>query len=443
MTDRKRIPRVAGQGVLVCALLCAAATPSRAAAVDTTAALKALHEFSQACARDGGALWGRTLCGPIALVDPETRLVVANQPDSAGTWTARGDGWVGTLPAHLGLANTAFELGGTRWAMILLPLSEDAFARAALLLHESFHRIQPGLALWGSGGPCPHLDTRDGRVWLRMELRALAAALRTRDDTSRRAVEDALTFRAWRQHQFPGADTLEARLEIQEGLAEYTGDALAMRYLGAGEDRVADDVARFEKRRSYVRSMAYGTGPALGLLLDRAAPGWRGRITRESKLSGLLAGTAGRVTFPKDSAHVRQRAVRYGLGEVEGQEDAREHERQARAADYRARLVDGPTLMLRASQLGGSFDPNTLFPLGAHGMVYPTGSFMAEWGTLEVDSGGALVGPHWNTVAVPAPTNISARPVRGAGWTLTLADGWTVRERADRPGSHEVARTTQ
>ena len=45
------------------------------------------------------------------------------------------------------------------------------------MLHELFHRIQPDLGLMTISGNNAHLDTVEGRVWLRLEWRALARAL--------------------------------------------------------------------------------------------------------------------------------------------------------------------------------------------------------------------------------------------------------------------------
>jgi hypothetical protein len=417
----------------------AAASPVLASEPDTSAALAGLRRFGQACAKDAGALWGRSLCGPLALVDRASRITIANRADSAGAWSPREDGFVGRLPDGIGLANTAFDFSGTRWAMVLLPLPFDDFDRVALLVHESFHRIQPDLGLWGTGPACPHLDTVAGRLWLRLELRALAAAVRAAGTDAKRAAGDALVFRWQRQRLFAGADSLESQLEMQEGLAEYTGAKLALAATGLGQERAATSAADFERRRSYVRSMAYGTGPALGLLLDRyAAAGWRRGLTRDSRLSEMLA-KAISVKPPRElETEARRRGAAYGLSDVEVQEETRERERQARVADYRARLVDGPTLALRAASMNVSFDPNSLVPLGDLGTAYPTGTFSAAWGTIEVASGGALVSPDFTTLVVPAPTDTAARPVAGPGWRLEIAPGWTIRPRADRPGSYAV-----
>lgn len=110
----------------------------------------------------------------------------------------------------------------------------------------------------------------------------------------------------------------------------------------------------------------------------------------------------------------------------------------ARLADIRARLVDGPVLLLEQSNLNAMFNPNELVPMAGAGTYYPTGSFRAEWGSVEVREGGALVSPDWAELRLPATgLRVEGRTVHGPGWTLELADGWSVRPRA---GGWEASR---
>jgi hypothetical protein len=78
----------------------------------------------------------------------------------------------------LGFGNAPIEWGGSRWAADMwdLATSLDARTRGMLMLHELFHRIQPELGLIPLSGQNAHLDTFKGRVWLRLEWRALARA---------------------------------------------------------------------------------------------------------------------------------------------------------------------------------------------------------------------------------------------------------------------------
>ncbi len=62
-----------------------------------------------------------------------------------------------------------------------------------------------------------------------------------------------------------------------------------------------------------------------------------------------------------------------------------------------------------------------------NGTYYPAGEFSANWGKLSVE-GGALLAPDNRSLRVSIPLDASARPLKGDGWTLTLNDGWTVRQ---------------
>ena len=46
----------------------------RAQEIDTARALSALRDATTSCEADGGRLWKRSLCGPIALVDRKPQL---------------------------------------------------------------------------------------------------------------------------------------------------------------------------------------------------------------------------------------------------------------------------------------------------------------------------------------------------------------------------------
>ncbi len=432
---RRRL-RILALGVL--ALSAGAPTAARSQALDPASPTTALRDFGRICDPAGRRLWGLSLCGPVLLVDPASRRVVAS--DSATGLARERDAWVGPAPRETGFANMAVEWDGRRWTMVLLPLPADGFDRLQLLAHEAFHRVQPDLGLEAPAVPCPTLDERDGRIWLRLELRALARALADSGPTGAEAARDALLFRARRRSLFPGTDSLEEALERHEGLAQYTGAATALEATGEGPDRVADEVRAFDDRDSYARSFAYATGPALGLLLDRWRPGWRTGFLAEPRPLGALLAEALDAPPPADLAErAETRAETYGGQEIAEQEAAREDRRERVLAAYRARLLDGPALVLRQPSLDYTFDPNAVVPLGERGTVYPTGTFRAEWGSLEVADGGALVSPDFTELRVAAPdgTAEDGAPLRGPGWTLELESGWALR-RAD--GGWEVVR---
>ena len=414
--------------------------------LDTARALSALRDAKIACEADAGLLWKRSLCGPIALVDRQTRLVIANDTVAGKHFVRLGDAYVTTLPENQYIANTSFPWGGRTWTMVALPLPRDRFARADLLMHEVFHREQEALGLRQPDALNNQLDMRPGRTWLRLEYRALARALEALPDqqSGRHHVKSALVFRAQRRSLYPGSDSLEATLEIQEGLPEYTGQRLAMQLTGEGTTRVAKYVRDYESTPTFVRAFAYGTGPAIGVLLDSFAPSWRNSVLTNRDI-GLLLAEAIHFQRPHAlAATALARAKEYGWDEVDRSEATRDSARAPAMREYRARLADGPTLTLRQSKdsLSWSYDPTELIGFDLASTIYPSGNFSAPWGKLSVEHGGVLVQNDFSaiTVGAPVPPLTGAREIKGEGWSLELAPGWSIRTAGNK---YEVVPTTQ
>ena len=413
--------------------------------IDLSLAQEYLAELATASAKDAGKLWGRPLFAPILFADRATRFVAATQADSAGRLT-RNDGlFTGTLTPEVSIANTATRWSGVRWTMISWPLPGDYYARQRLGFHELFHRLQPELRLVPADLPNDHLDTRDGRVWTRLEWRALAEALVREGSARKAAVEDALTFRARRWALFSKAAAAERALELNEGLAEYTGLKLSGLPERVLADRAAVELARREQTESLVRSFAYASGPAYGILLDesRAGASWRRGLSLQSDLSGLLQAAYG-LTITADSAAADRRALKYGGRRVLSEETALAEQIAKNAARLRAKLVDGPTVSLPvASKFYYSFNPNNVATLQGVGSVYESARVSDEWGILTVDSGGMLLvraEGGISRVVVGAPNAGDAAPMSGDGWRLELAPGWTL-VRGSRDRSWEARRT--
>ena len=143
--------------------------------------------------------------------------------------------------------------------MVVWPPRADSLERRVLLAHELWHRIQDSLGL-PSGMPSnAHLATRDGRLWLRLEGRALRKALGAAGTLRLRALEDAIVFRRARRSLFPGSESDERTLELNEGLAEYSGIMLAIESPVARREQadrrlgILDSATHFERDFAYHR----------------------------------------------------------------------------------------------------------------------------------------------------------------------------------------------
>ncbi len=402
-----------------------AAGPARAQIADSAG--ERMHAtFAKACAGPASRIWGQPVCGPLLLVDRSTRRAFANVPLTEDGFTKVGTIYAGRWPDTATTANTAILWRGERISVVGLPIADDDYLLIALLAHESFHRIQPALGLTKVPPVNPHMEERDGRLWLRLELRALSYALTSSGADRARHARNAMLFRRYRQSLFPGADTLERDLEVQEGLAEYTGQRVALAATGLGRLRVVRAIDSHVNDPSYARSFAYATGPALGLLLDDFAPGWQRGIRTKPDPGRMLASALGVTGSLPPAAMIVERARPYGYDALLRFETGRATERAARIAEYRKRFVDGPVLELVQPSLGTTYDPLTLFPFDTLGTVYPTGIFQAEWGRLQVDTLGALIATDFRRARVAAPASPEGATIAGPGWTLQLNDGWVL-----------------
>lgn len=386
-------------------------------------------------AREGGNLWGIPLYGRMLLVIPATRAVIANKPDPQHLLKS-GDGvYVGTLPDDVILSDAPTEWEGVCWTQLRLPaIPKNAMTREITLAHEMFHCIQPKLHLAANTPANPQLDQEKGRLWLRLEWRALAAALIESGSAQTRAIHDALVFRNHRHQLFPGSAETEAAMEITEGTAQYTGIVAAEPDAAAARWHAVAALVHPDTESSFSRMFAFMSGPAYGLLLDERLPGWRKTLNEKSDLGAMLASTLH--DNMEESAEAR--AAFYGASGIRVALADRAAREKATQAEYRALLVSGPTLSLPA--LGQfSLNPSTAVALAPDGIVYRTFHAIAKWGTLDVKTGGVLASSDFSRGTVSAPTSIKGAHLEGKGWTIDLAPGWSVVP-ATKSGSYELVK---
>ena len=398
--------------------------PPAVAQVDQQRAQEYFKEAQALCERDGGKLWGISLCGPMVFTDAATKTIATSQPAPDGP-----------RPGGLGFLNAPVTWGGARWSAYMWAFISptDAQARGRLFIHELFHRIQPELKLMAGVGETPHLDTLEGRYWLQLEWRALSRALTSSGAARAAAISDALAFRRARQAAFPGASAPEAADEIREGLAEYTAVVVAVPSTADAIAAAVRQLATAEQEASFVRRFHAASGPAYGLLLDSFAPGWRRRVTAADDLAQMLT-TAAKIEPAADAVAA---ASRYRGAELRAAEEKRDREQQAIIAELRRRYVDGPVLIVPRAGSGSVNNMGATVIPGA-GTVFRAMANKGAWGFFDAQ-GGALVSADGETISLPAPVVVDATTLKGDGWTATVGPGWTVQP-GPRPGSFRVVR---
>jgi hypothetical protein len=137
--------------------------PPAMAQVDQPRAQGYFKEAQALCERDGGRLWGMSICAPMVIADRRTQTIAISHraPDA-------------TRPPLLGLLNAPIRWGGATWSAYIWDgvVNRPPRERNELFLHELFHCVQPRLGLTAASLDSEHLDAADGRYWLRLEWRA-------------------------------------------------------------------------------------------------------------------------------------------------------------------------------------------------------------------------------------------------------------------------------
>ncbi|MBD1384617.1 hypothetical protein IDJ75_04945 [Mucilaginibacter rigui] len=361
-------------------------------------------------------LWKTSLYGPMLFVDQQSRHTYANMTDSAGILKPEGGIYTGSLPKDVMVANTAIHWGGRTWSVLLWPLPEDRNERLNLLLHESFHRIQEQIGFPAKSPTADHLSTMEGRIFFFLELQALKAALQKPINRRQTDLANALAFRQKRERLFPSTFTNERILEMNEGLAEYTGVSLGRsdlrRHLYAQIDTAGN-------RKSLIRSFAYLTGPIYGLFLQEKKKHWTQQIDSNTNFPNLIS------RYYQVKANRAPDESIYNGFVIRSSERQKETIRLQTVADYTETFTKKTVLRIMLIKMSVIFNPNTLFDLGTYGTIYPTGEIKDNWGHLKVNKGGMLL-KDWHIVSVPVTgkLDIAARHLEADGWTLDLAEGW-------------------
>lgn len=373
-------------------------------------------------------LWGINLYGPMLLVNPATREIYANYPDSAGVLKADQNIYSCILPVTINISNTSVHWNGRDWAMIMLPLPKDKNSRVILLSHELFHRSQKQLGFISYNPDNNHLDQMGGRIYLRLELEALKKAIASSTLSEMyNHIGDALSFRHYRHQLYATSDSTENRIELNEGITEYTGFMVAGMSKEEAAKHFINNINAFLSDKSYVRSFAYQTIPVYGYLLSRQKKDWHKFVNATTNLTDYFSAGFNFKT-PIDLAAVcKSIAAVYDGEKIFIDENKREEDLKKLIAVYKLKFIEQPHFDIFLEKMNMSFDYKIIVPLEDKGTVYPKIRVTDKWGILDV-SNGSLMSPMWNNITVSAPVKIEGNKISGDGWTLELNEKYAIEK---------------
>jgi len=293
------------------------------------------------------------------------------------------------------------------------------------LSHELFHRSQQALGFKMSNPANSHLDKKEGRVYLRLELEALRQALTAKSKSEiNRHLTNAVYFRNHRYSAYKDAKASENLLELNEGLASYTGIYMSGRDNSQLLEYFENKITAFQNYPTFVRSFAYLTTPLYGILLSRSDKYWNQQTDSNTNLTDFFIKSFN-LNIPDTIGE--EIMNQYGLPDINTFETKREERIKQLTLEYKAKFIEQPHLEIRFEKMSVSFDPRNTMPIEGFGTVYPTLRVSDNWGILTV-SNGALLGTNWDTISVSEPTLITKDKVAGDGWTIDLNSGYIVEK---------------
>lgn len=381
------------------------------------------EKVKEICDKDSGKLWGKSLYGPIIIIDPETKDFAANQAGTDSLFQAYKNIYVGKFPESKIVSCGVSDFDGTKWSMVSLGQNYSV----QTIVHESFHRIQKSVGFDSCAFQNKHMDEMQARISLKLEWLALLNAIKANDGERQEAIKDALLFRQERRRLYESTINDENIFEIHEGLALYTELKLCSNSRAEFTDITIKHVnAKFGMDGSIVRSFGYTSGLMYAYLLDEADRKWRDGVSCEDDL-GLSLQIALNIDMATDTiSSFEDIKARYGYDTIYAKEFDRELKKNKKNEDERRMFVEKPILEFEFIEAGFNLNQSP-HPLDSIGSVYPIIDISDKWGFLSVSEKGCLMMD--GKARVTAEDIVIQKSfVTGSGWKLNLNEGWIIIE---------------
>jgi len=385
--------------------------------------------ISVVCNSDNGRLWGENLYGPVLFIDNRTRNVYANVQDKKGLLKPRGGIFTGVFPKERLIVTNSVEYGGTKYAMVPLPNEEDNYRITSRAIHSLFHCYQERHNISTNRYSVTHMNEDNARLLLKLEWKALANALKTKDAARDQAIRDALVFRGARRELYPGGIRDENEFECMEGLATFTYMTLCSKSKDEFNTRLTDYLDRMYKNPSYPLSYGFIHGALYAALLKDKGFDFR----QIDSINFDLGGATGKLYNIKMPEYCRDIAASLAMAYDLKSIKAEEKEIKKKTGDYTSKLVNDytgkPSVKIILESPNFSFEPDDIFSLDTLGTFYKKIRVYDNWGKLTVDDGGALISTDLKVLWVNASyINTDHNRITGDGWKLNLNEGWHLIE---------------
>lgn len=388
-----------------------------------------IKDIQDICYSDNGKLWGRNLYGPVMFVERSSRRITANMSDSQGILKLKDGVYIGIFPKELVLTDGPVVFGGTKFAMVALPPEEDRYRIQTRSLHALYHLYQESLGVKTEIFNIMSMDDKEGRLWLKLEWRALKKAITTLGDERQNAIRDALVFRCTNRELYKNSSNDAVRFETHEGLATFTHAKLLADSAIQVKTKILEYLDWFYQMPSYARSYGLIHGALYAALLEDKGYDFTS-IKSDTVDLGRLVMEAYNIKLPVICRDVSgSLAFSYGIDEINREEEKRLSEIQASLRKQLSTFTEKTVVFLELESPYFDFEPENIHPLDTMGTLYSSMRVSDNWGKLTVDKGGCLVSNNYKHLRLSAKgLTTEKNHVSGEGWLLVLNDGWEIVE---------------
>ena len=382
-------------------------------------------EVKEICDRDNGKLWGKNLYGPLVYIDRVSRKIIANQPDSDGLLKLKDGVYIGLYPKEQIINNAIVEFGGTRFAAVTLPSTEDAYFIRTRAVRGLFHRFQQEAGIMPSAFNITAMDKRESRLWIKLEWRALRKAIASSGEERELAVRDALIFRHANRNFSSGDSAEETRFENYEGLSTFTFILLATNSPDEFKEKLFDYLDWVYSFQSYARSYGFVHGALYSTLLNEKGFDFKS-INSDTIDLGNKVREVYSIELPDICRDVAgSLAMNYGIDGIYKEEELRLAEIKESIHEQIGIFTEKPVVFLELRSPYFNFEPENIHSLDTLGTLYSAIRVSDNWGKLTVDKGGCLVSNNFKYIRITAKSlKEDKNHIGGDGWNLLLNDGW-------------------
>lgn len=384
-------------------------------------ALLYFKDIKEICDKDNGVLWGKNLYAPLMFVERNSRVIIANMPDSEGLLRGRDGIFTAVYPKEMLISNTPVKFGGTLYAVTPLPPEEDAFRIKTQAVHSLFHRFQMVAGTSSFGYNTNNMDEKEARLWLKLEWKALRKALTTEGEEQRLAIRDALIFRGANRELYGKYAKDETLFENYEGLATFTYTLLCTQSREEYMARIYENLDRVYLMQSYSRSYGFIHGALYATLLNEKGFNFANIKTNEIDLGDCVRELY-KIELPAVCRDVAgSLAVNYNINEINQEEEQRLSDLRESIHKQVSIFTDKPVVFIELESPYFDFEPEDIHSLDTLGILYSSIRVSDNWGKLTVNKGGCLVSNNFKFLRITAKGfRADQKHISGEDWVMQL-----------------------